>query len=60
MFKSYQYGFRKKEVKTLLRKRLSLKDRLRRVEERKNLYLAQLAGVELNLQALLENSEGKL
>ena len=59
-FKKYSYGSQKQKVKTLLRRRLSLKAKIRYHKEKaKELEKIKLPEVEKQIDNLLKRIEGK-
>ena len=57
MFKHYTYGYYKKEIKRLLRKRLSLKDKIRHHLRMGEKSQALLVKVEHDLEVLLQKAK---
>ena len=53
-YKKYKYGSYKKEVKTLLRKRLSSKERLRYHQKQVDSYNQKIKNIEQELDELLK------
>ena len=61
VFKDYQYGAWKKEIRKLLQKRLALKDKIRYHRLKANKFEQQdLPKVEKELNKLLEKAGNKL
>lgn len=61
MFKKYKFGVWKKEIRKLLRKRLSLKDKIRYHKSKFNLFeKTELPKVERQLNNLLLRAGNKI
>jgi len=60
VFQQYKYGFHKKQIKVLLRKRLSAQYHLRVLAGKQEQTEAKLKGIEEELNILLKNVESKV